>query len=101
MNVVVSDEALEQLREIEENWLPTRAQKDVFNEELEELISLLASSPEMGTPWGSEGDQLVRRCYLKRSRYHVYYVVKPEAVELSTIWSAKQAAPPRFGGAKH
>lgn len=101
MNVVVSDEALEQLREIEENWLPTRAQKDVFNEELEELMSLLVVSPEMGTPWGSEGDQLVRRCYLKRSEYHVYYVVKPDVVELSTIWSARVPTTPRFGGAKH
>ena len=101
MKVRLTDNARDELREIYAKLGPRSSMRRALKTELRELTKLLATSPEIGLPFGSLGDLLVRRSYLEKAVHHAYYVVTTDAVEILSIWYAAGGTTPRFGGATH
>ncbi len=84
---------------IDEWWRQHRpAAANLFADELAEAVLLLEQSPGVGVRYRSVGGRDVRRVYLLRTRYHVYYWHDSgaERVEVIAIWSAQRGHGPRL-----
>jgi plasmid stabilization system protein ParE len=83
---------------IDERWRAERpSAPTLFVDELASAVSLLRTSPDMGVPNRARRGQLVRRVLLEATRYHIYYVVDDEGIEVLTVWSALRGRGPRLG----
>jgi len=89
-----ADEMAEQ---IDAWWRANRlAAPNMFLQELTETLALLAEAPNAGAPYTHRTISGVRRYYLLRTRYHVYYVHDTAADELVilAVWSALRGSAP-------
>jgi len=97
VKVKLSARARTATRRIDEWWQAERPEApDAFVEELERAIALLAGAPEMGIVYGSFRNRPLRRLLLEKTRYHLYYVIVDERIEVVTVWSALRGRQPRF-----
>lgn len=86
MRVDLSAEASEQASEIDTWWREHRpSAPDLFENELSQPLARLSETPSLGTPYAAKG---VRRLLLRRSHYHVYFVVEAERLYVVAIGSA-------------
>jgi plasmid stabilization system protein ParE len=86
------------VRRIDEWWQEERPEAPAsFVDELEEILELLRSAPEMGKLHGSLKNRPLYRVLLEKTRYHVYYVILDHHVEVVTVWGASRGRQPRFG----
>jgi len=78
-----------------ERWWRTnrRAAPELFREDLEQAIVLLESTPTAGSPASDATLVGVRRVLLRRCRYHLYYRLEGEAVQVLAIWHAMRLPP--------
>jgi plasmid stabilization system protein ParE len=96
--VVTTATADQQIRAIHAWWRAHRpAAPDLFQQELSEAFSLLASSPRIGQPYRSSSVAGVRRILLRATRYHVYYVFDEAIVKVLAVWSAVRGRGPSLG----
>jgi plasmid stabilization system protein ParE len=95
--VELAPEALEQAHAIDEWWRENRpAAADLFVAELTVALERLEVSPLSSARYDKTGMVGLRRLFLPRTRYHVYFtVVGDEAiVRVHAIWhSAKGRGP--------
>ena len=98
LSVRVTAVAARQIREAEEWWRTNRtAAPNAIAEELQNAFALIASRPTAGGRAVNVSLPSVRRVYLPRIKYHVYYHVihEPECVEVVAFWHARRGdAPP-------
>lgn len=85
---------------VDDWWRNNRpAAPDLFKQELEDALELLAASPKMGEEYKLVRGRQVYRVLLEATRQYVYYVVDEPAGELE-IWSvwgtARARGPMRF-----
>jgi len=81
-------------------WKVNRpAAPDLFRRELEDVVRLVATSPTVGTPAeiGDADFSGVRRALMRRTRYHVYYRVTGERLEVLAVWHAVRGELPTLG----
>ena len=99
MKVTLSRRAEREMARIDARWRVERpAAPDLFHDELDALIDVLPTSPNMGKAYGVwHDDQLVRRVMLEKSEYHVYYAVEDDEIVVITIWGARRERGPRLG----
>ena len=94
-SVLFSDQAYDQVDQIDAWWRTNRpAAPDLFWQELEDVVALLALLPLAGQAYRHPHVPGVRRHLLRSSRYHVYYVVSRDAVVVLAVWSAIKGGKP-------
>ena len=89
--------AARQVREAEAWWRRNRiAAPNAIQEELRRAFALIASQPNAGGRAANVKLPNVRRIYLARIKYHVYYHVlhAPERVEVVAFWHSRRGTAP-------
>jgi hypothetical protein len=97
LHVEVSEFAAEQIRTAEAWWRSNRPKAtNAIREELERASSLIAVQPGIGARARNTSLAGVRRVYLGRIRYDLYYRVleKPRRVELLAFWHTSRGSSP-------
>jgi plasmid stabilization system protein ParE len=96
VKVELSDEADEQVREIDAWWRENRrAAPNLFTDELDRALLALGEIPTLGTIYQT-GTRSVRRLLLRRTHYHLYFVQETERVNVLAVWSAFRGRAPRL-----
>jgi hypothetical protein len=76
--------------------LANRDHSDVFAEELEQALKIVAMLPGAGTPYAQSPIPGVRRLYLRRVAAHLYYTFDEDEVIVRALWGARRAHGPRL-----
>ncbi len=88
--------AYRQLREASVWWKTNRPSvPDLFDFEFSHVLYRLTMEPEISAPV-RKGRKQLRRMYMRKSHYHVYYLVHPRKrqVEIRSVWSARRGTTP-------
>jgi plasmid stabilization system protein ParE len=62
--------------------------------EFQRTLALLAQQPGMGTPVHQASSPGVRRIYIQRIRYWVYFRVREDRLEVLSIWHSSRDSNP-------
>lgn len=95
--VQVTALAARQIREAESWWRTNRtAAPNAIAQELQRAFSLIASQPQAGGSATNVTLRGVRRVYLPRIKYHIYYhlIDNAERVEVVAFWHARRGDGP-------
>jgi plasmid stabilization system protein ParE len=96
VKVELSEEADEQVREIDAWWREhRRAAPDLFTDELDRALLALGEMPTLGVIYQA-GTRSVRRLLLRRTHYHLYFVQESERVYVLAVWNAFRGRTPRL-----
>ncbi len=97
--VQLTSEARRQLSDIVEWWRRTGGRRRIsFLRELARATSLLAVTPRAGKAYHRATSASYRRLLLRRSRFHVYYVIDEaeQLVWIVAIWNAARGHGPEL-----
>jgi plasmid stabilization system protein ParE len=95
LTVVFQRRAAREIEAVDEWWRANRmASPDLFVSELDAMVSAVALMPTLGAPAKAERASGVRRVLLRRTRYHVYYRVRGEVLEVLAVWHAARGVGP-------
>jgi plasmid stabilization system protein ParE len=89
--------AAQQIREAEEWWRENRpAAPNAVRLELQRAFTLIAAQPRIGSRATDATVEGVRRIFLPKIKYHLYYHVisAPNRVEVVALWHARRGAQP-------
>ena len=75
-------------------WLENRIHAEIFAAELEEALRILAFLPGAGTSYSRAGVTGLRRIYLRKVAYHIYYTFDDQDVIVRAFWSAQRGRGP-------
>jgi plasmid stabilization system protein ParE len=95
----VSRRAESQIRVAADWWLENRPKApEAFSEEIERAFDLVRALPSVGEPVAHPKLRGVRRVFLGRIRYYLYYQASPatEIVEVLAVWHASRGKGPSF-----
>lgn len=95
--VQVTAIASRQVREAEAWWRRNRtAAPNAIQDELQRAFSLIASQPGAGASAANVKLPNVRRIFLARIKYHLYYHVihAPDRVEIVAFWHSRRGTAP-------
>ena len=84
------------VRREKEWWLENREHTEVFAEELEQALKIVAVLPGAGTLHTSSPIPGVRRLYLRRVAAHLYYTFGDDEVIVRALWGARRERGPQF-----
>ena len=92
----ISADAEAQLATIRTWWTANRpGALDLFDRELDAAVSTIAGAPQAFPVYRREGDANVRRIFLPKTRYAVYYADESETVLIVAVWhTARGSGPP-------
>lgn len=88
--------AQEHVRREKAWWLANRDDLDVFAEELEQALKIVATLPGAGSLYAQSPIPGVRRVYLRRIAAHLYYTFDDAGVIVRALWGARRARGPRL-----
>ena len=88
--------AQEHVRREKAWWLANRDHPEVFNEELEQALQIIAALPGAGTLYAQSPVPGVRRVYLRRVAAHLYYPFDRDEVIVRALWGARREQRPRL-----
>lgn len=97
LRIRVASEAREQITAVAAWWRANReAAPGLFRAELADALGLLATSPELGTPYPDAPLPDVRRLLMLRTRYHLYYTIDLARGEVfvRALWHASRGEGP-------
>ena len=95
MIVIVGLVAAAQADAIDDWWRANRpAARDLFASELDAAFQSLSAAPHLGQAWEHPSVGGVRRVLLRATRFHVYYRVRADAIEVVAIWSCLRGRGP-------
>jgi plasmid stabilization system protein ParE len=77
-------------------WLQHRDYPEIFAEELEEAVKILAVLPGAGTPYLAAGVPGLRRLFVEKVAHHLYYTFDDEQVIVRAFWGARRGRGPVF-----
>jgi plasmid stabilization system protein ParE len=76
-------------------WVKNRpAAPDAIRVDFQEAVSLLSRQPGVGAKSSTARYPNLRRLYLARVRYHVYYQVESGTVFIVAFWHASRGSKP-------
>lgn len=91
----ISPNAEEQIREAADWWWRNRrGARTLFGDQLQRGFDLATTQPHAGVRARDVDLEGVRRLLLSRIRYHLYYTVEDEVVEILAFWHASRGTPP-------
>jgi plasmid stabilization system protein ParE len=97
LRVEVTPRAAAQIERAARWWAENRpAAPEAIADDFEEAKTLLAVQPGLGAKSSSARYPELRRLYLSRIRYHVYYRVVPGTVVVLAFWHASRGAGPKL-----
>jgi plasmid stabilization system protein ParE len=97
LEIRLSRQAAAQIEAAAAWWLKNRpAAPGAIRTDLEEILSLLAEHPGIGTPATKSRIKGLRRIYLSRIRYYVYYRERGDILEVLAFWHASRGQTPRI-----
>jgi plasmid stabilization system protein ParE len=95
LRVVVTPRALAQIERAAMWWLENRpAAPDAIRVDFEAALRLLAFELGIGSRSSSPKHPDLRRIYLSRIGYHVYYRVKDGRIQVLAFWHASRGSGP-------
>jgi plasmid stabilization system protein ParE len=97
--ISVTDLAAAQLLSAQDWWLDNRPKApNAVREECERACALISTQPQIGARARNVSLIGVRRLYLSRVRYFVYYRVIPESerIEVLAFWHGSRGRPPQL-----
>ncbi len=95
MNVRVTKRAQAQIDRAARWWDENRDQvPEAFDEDLAEALLLLSAEPSVGALVLRTRVQGVRRLHLARIRYHLYYRIRGDRVEVLALWHTSRGVGP-------
>jgi plasmid stabilization system protein ParE len=71
------------------------AAPDLFLEELEQTTDALSRSPGIGMTASARGLPGARRLHMRRTRFHLYYRVVEDTLEILAVWHTARRTGPR------
>ncbi|HEY3886136.1 MAG TPA: hypothetical protein VGL62_13050 [Vicinamibacterales bacterium] len=77
-------------------WLENRDRPELFAEELEQALKVVAGLPGAGTIYTASSVRGVRRVYLRRVGLHLYYSFDDDAVLIRALWGAHRERGPQL-----
>jgi plasmid stabilization system protein ParE len=95
--VIVEDDAALHLSEIDSWWRSNRpSAPNLFLDEFEQATLLLAAVPDIGPLFARSSVRGVRRLFLRRTRYWIYYLhgAVHAVVYVLEVWSTSRGAEP-------
>lgn len=92
----VVPDAERQIRRAADWWRANRpAARSLFHRELRRGFELVTTRPEAGPPALDVELSGVRRIHLYRIRYHLYYTIEGDSVEILALWhTSREERPP-------
>jgi plasmid stabilization system protein ParE len=95
LDVEVTSRAAAQIERAAVWWAENRpAAPDAIRIDFQEASALFARQPGVGAKSSSNRYPDLRRLYLSRIRYHIYYRVKPGKVVIVALWHASRGSGP-------
>jgi plasmid stabilization system protein ParE len=97
--IIIVPEAEEQLRQVHLWWLENmEGAPSMFLDEFESLTALLRDASSIGQPFRRATRPGIRRLYMPRSKYWIYYVHNSERsiVSILAVWSTRRGSAPRL-----
>jgi plasmid stabilization system protein ParE len=95
--VVFGGRAAAEIAEIAEWWRANRSSApELFLAELRQALALVETAPALGVPARSARIPGVRRVLLERTRYHVYFRVNADCLEVLAVWHASRGGKPKI-----
>lgn len=88
--------AQEHVRREKAWWLANRDNTDLFAEELEQALKIVATLPGAGTPYAQSHVPGVRRIYLRTVVAHLHYTFDDDDVIIRALWGARRERGPRI-----
>jgi hypothetical protein len=88
--------AQEHVRREKAWWLANRDNPDVFTEELEQALEIIATLPGAGSLYAQSPVPGVRRVYLRRIAAHLYQTFDSARVIVRALWGARRERGPRL-----
>lgn len=93
--VRIKPRAQRQIERAAEWWAENRlAAPGAIRLDLEAALGVLVEQPGIGTKVATSRPEVVRRLYLPRVRYFVYYRVNGKYLEIVAFWHASREAGP-------
>ena len=77
-------------------WLENRDHTEIFAEELEQALRVIAILPGAGTLYQRSPVRGVRRAYLRRTALHLYYTFDDDEVIVRALWGAHRGRGPQI-----
>ena len=88
--------AREHVRQEKAWWIANRDHTDVFAQELEQALKVIAALPGAGTLYAQSPVPGVRRIYLRRVAAHLYYTFDNDQVIVRSFWGARRERGPQI-----
>jgi plasmid stabilization system protein ParE len=95
LEVEVTPQAVAQIERAAAWWAENRpAAPDAIRVDFQEATSLLSRQPGVGAKTSTARYPGLRRLFLSRVRYHIYYQVRPGKVVILAFWHASRGTGP-------
>lgn len=95
MRIRFRSRAAEQIREADAWWREHRSRTELLQQELRRALTFLRETPHAGAQ-ASQWPH-VRRFYLRRVGYFIYYRIGEEYVDVLAFWHEARGTSPRGG----
>ncbi|HEY8208202.1 MAG TPA: type II toxin-antitoxin system RelE/ParE family toxin [Myxococcaceae bacterium] len=97
MVLKIAPQALKDIRTVDAWWRANRpAARHLLRAELRKAFRLLREHPHVGSHGLHVLARGIRRLYLRKTRYFIYYSVRGEDVEILRVWHSSRKVEPRF-----
>jgi plasmid stabilization system protein ParE len=97
LRVKISPRAALQIRRAAQWWIENRpAAPGAIGEDVGESLKLLAEQPGIGTKYTGARVGTVRRLFVGRVGYFLYYRVSGDALEVLAFWHASRGKQPKL-----
>jgi len=94
IRVEFTEPAREQALAAAEWWRKNRDEADLFEEDLEGALALLARHPPLAQVVGAIDDKPVRKVRLPRTGYALYFVIDADIVTIHAVWHGMRGSAP-------
>ena len=97
MKVQLTPRALREAKRRKLWWLENRpAARDLFDEELAEVLENIRTTPALGAAYPAKLGVPVRRVLMKRTKTHVFFAVHGEVIFVVSVWGAQRRRGPKL-----
>ena len=97
LRIEITDDARAQIAAAALWWAENRpSAPGAVLDELDRMLGLLCVQPAMGTLARRDSLSGVRRVMLSRIRYHLYYRIAADAVQVLALWHSSRGMAPRL-----
>jgi len=92
--LLISSRARREIAEAQEWWKVHRTKApEALEDELRETFELLLQTPQIGILVPTRTQEFMRRIFLPRTRYYVYYRNTAPGIEILALWHASRRSP--------